>query len=71
LPGDGIVTVSESAACVWPTGLRESTLRGKAHRNCADHLHGVRGCGLAELPAELGIILVFGAGFGGILILAV
>jgi hypothetical protein len=71
LPRDGIVTVSESAARVWAAGLRESTLRGKAHRNCADHLNGVRRGGLAELPARLGIILVFGAGFGGILILAV
>jgi hypothetical protein len=71
LSRNGIVTVSESAACVWAAGLRESTRWGLAHCNCADHLNRVRGGGLTELPARLRIILVFGADFGGILILAV
>jgi len=34
-------------------------------------LNGVGGGSLSELPARLRIILVFGAGFGGILIFAV
>ena len=71
LSRDGIVTVSESASRVRSARLRKSTRRGLAHRNCADHLNGVRGGGLSELPARLRIVLIFGAGFAGILILGV
>ena len=51
--------------------VRESTRRSLAHRNCADHLHGIRRCGLPELPAGFGNNLIFRSGFGGILSLTV
>jgi hypothetical protein len=73
LSRDGIVAISESAACVGTTvaGLRESARGRLAHCYCADHLNGVRGGGLSELPARLRNILIFGSDFGGILRLTV
>ena len=51
--------------------LRESTCPSLAHRNCADHLHGIRGCGLPERPAGFGNYLIFRSGLGGVLNLTV
>jgi len=52
-------------------GLPESAEGSLAHRNCANHLNGICGGGLPELPAGLGNILFFCPSFGGILILTV
>ena len=52
--------------------MREATCGNLAHCDSSNHLHGIRGSGLSELPAGLCDSLVFGRpGFGGILILAV
>ena len=71
-----IAAISKRYLRIGPTrpsvaGLPESAEGSLAHRNCANHLNGICGGGLPELPTGLANILFFCARFGGILILTV